>query len=564
MPENRIAYSISFTTPGGKRGLKPIVDVAKSAGISPDEIDLHGRFKAKIHLSLLNRLADRPNGKLILVTGITPTTKGEGKTTVSIGLSQSLRRLGYNVIACLREPSLGPVFGMKGGATGGGKARIHPHTDINLHFNGDFHAITSAHNLLSAVIDNHIHHGNKLGLDPRRITWRRAIDMNDRALTNIVTGLGGPRRGVPRESGFDITPASEIMAILCLSRDLDDLKRRLGRIVIGRTFSGESVAAADLNCRNAMALLLRDAIMPNLVQNDEGGPVIVHGGPFANIAHGCSSILGTRMGLKLADYTVTEAGFGADLGAEKFIDIKCRAGGFAPSLAVIVATVRALKRHGGVRASALEAENVNAVETGLKNLQKHVENMTTFKLKAVVAVNRFQTDTDGEIQAILDYCRGASIPATVANVFNQGAEGGIELAETVVDAIPSAEPEYRPLYGLDLPARKKIEAIATTVYGAREVVFASGVRGAIRRFRSAGYGDLPICVAKTQYSLSDNPRAAGRPEGFTITVREARLSAGAGFIVALTGDMLTMPGLPEIPSAEGMTLNSDGTVTGLL
>ncbi len=543
--------------------MKPIVDVAKSVGISPDEIDLYGRFKAKIHLSLLDRLAARPDGKLVLVTGITPTNKGEGKTTVSIGLSQSLRRLGHSSIVCLREPSLGPVFGMKGGATGGGKARIRPHADINLHFNGDFHAVTSAHNLLAAVIDNHLHHGNKLGLDPRRITWRRAIDMNDRALTNIITGLGGPRRGVPRESGFDITPASEIMAILCLSQNIDDLKDRLGRIVIGRTLNGDSVAAAALKCHNAMALLLRDAIMPNLVQNDDGGPAIVHGGPFANIAHGCSSILGTRMGLKLADYTVTEAGFGADLGAEKFIDIKCRAGGFAPSLAVVVATVRALKRHGGERTAALEVENVKAVEAGLENLRKHVENMAAFKLNTVIAINRFETDTDDEIQAILDYCHRASIPAAVTNVFSQGADGGLELAQAVVDAVPSTEPEYCPLYDLNLPTRKKIEKIATEIYGAREVVFAVSARRAIRRFRSAGYGDLPICIAKTQYSLSDNPRAAGRPEGFSITVREARLSAGAGFIVALTGDILTMPGLPETPSAEGMVLHTDGTVTGL-
>lgn len=543
--------------------MKPVTEIAGSVGIGADEIDPYGRFKAKIHLDLLDRLGDKPNGKLILVTGITPTNKGEGKTTVSIGLGQSLRMLGHSSIVCLREPSLGPVFGLKGGATGGGKAQILPHTDINLHFNGDFHAVTSAHNLLAAVTDNHIHHGNKLGLDPRRITWRRAIDMNDRALTNIVIGLGGTHRGVPRESGFDITPASEVMAILCLAKNLQDLKDRLGRVVIGQTFDGDLVTAAELKCDNAMALLLRDAIMPNLVQNSDGGPVIVHGGPFANIAHGCSSNLGTRMGMKLADFTVTEAGFGADLGAEKFIDIKCRAEDFAPSLAVMIATVRALKRQGGVKAAALSSENIAAVESGLDNLQKHVDNMALFGLRTVIAINRFDTDTDAEIETIIDFCRSSSIPAAATNVFNEGSAGGLDLAKAVVDAVPSKQPDYRPIYDLELPTRQKIEKIATEIYGASHVAFAPAARGALRRLQGAGFGNLPICMAKTQYSLSDNPRVVGRPEGFSVTVREIRLSAGAGFIVVLTGDVLTMPGLPETPSAAQMILDADGSVTGL-
>ncbi len=544
--------------------MKPIAEIAEGAGILPDEIDLYGRYKAKIHLAVLDRLADKPDGNLILVTGITPTTKGEGKTTISIGLAQALRRAGHSAIACLREPSLGPVFGMKGGATGGGKARIVPHIDINLHFTGDFHAVTAAHNLLSAVVDNHLHHGNQLGLDPRRVTWRRAIDMNDRALISVIVGLGGSRRGVPRESGFDITPASEVMAVLCLSTGLDDLKQRLGRIVVGRTFGGDSVTVLDLKCQDAMTLLMREALMPNLVQDLEIGPTIVHGGPFANIAHGCSSILGTRMGLKLADYVVTEAGFGADLGAEKFFDIKCRSGSLSPKVVVMIATVRALKRHGGVKAAKLDQEDVEAVKRGLPNLRKHVENMGKFGMKTVIAMNRFPSDSDAEVAAVLEECESEGLAGAVTDVFEQGSAGGTDLAKAVTDSVKSGESDFHPLYPLDLPVREKIETIAAEVYGADTVNFTAAARRTLRRLEKEGYGELPVCIAKTQYSLSDKPRVVGRPEGFSISVREIRLSAGAGFVVALTGETLTMPGLPPHPASEGMTISADGTVSGLV
>lgn len=543
---------------------KPISEVAGSLGLQPDEFNSYGPLMGKVRTQVLERLADKPDGKLILVTAISPTSAGEGKTTVTVGLAQTLFSMGKNALSCTREPSLGPVFGIKGGATGGGQATLEPSLEINLHFTGDFHAITSAHNLLAAMLDNHLHQGNKLGIDPRRVTWRRTIDMNDRALRNIVIGLGGRTEGVPRESGFDITPASEIMAILCLSSDLTDLKERLGRIVVGETYDRQPVTAADLNAHSAMTILLREAIHPNLVQNMAGGPAIVHGGPFGNIAHGCNSIIATRVGLKLADYVVTEAGFGTDLGAEKFFNIKCRRAGLAPAAVVLVATVRALKLHGGIKPADLETENASALKTGLANLQKHIENVKKFGLDVVVAVNRFPSDTANDMRIVAEFCAAEGVPVAETDVFANGIAGGEALAEAVLRLVDgAAENSFKLLYPDDVPLKDKIGAIAREIYGAAGVTYAPPTTTVLRQLERRGFKHLPICMAKTQSSFSDNPRLLGRPEGFTITVREVKLAAGAGFVIPLTGDIMTLPGLPAVPAADGMTIDEAGNVEGI-
>ena len=542
---------------------RPIGEIAALLDLGPDEFDSYGQYKAKIHLDVLDRLVDKPDGKLILTAGITPTAAGEGKTTVAVGLAQALFKMGKRALSCTREPSLGPVFGMKGGATGGGQATLLPAVDINLHFTGDLHAITAAHNLLAAIVDNHLHHGNQLGIDPRRVTWRRVLDMNDRALRNVVIGLGGRTQGVPRETGFDITPASEVMAILCLASDLADLKARLGRIIVGETFDRRPVTASDLQADNAMTILLCEALMPNLVQSAEQGPAIVHGGPFGNIAHGSNSNLGTRMGLKLADYVITEAGFGSDLGAEKFLNIACRAGGFAPDAAVLVASARALKLHGGARKSDLDTEDLAALHDGFPNLEKHVENLTRFGLPVVVSLNRFSTDSDAEIRAVTDRCRAADIAVAETTVFADGADGGYMLAEEVLRLLEAPQRRFRLLYPDELALKEKIETVAREIYGASGVTYSVAAARVLRRLERSGFGQLPVCIAKTQYSLSDKPRVLGRPQGFKINVREVRLSAGAGFVIPLTGDMLTMPGLPATPAADGMTIDASGDVTGL-
>ena len=542
----------------------PITEVAGRLALESDEFSSYGPLMGKIRTQVLERLADKPNGKLILVTAISPTSAGEGKTTVTVGLAQTLYSMGKNALSCTREPSLGPVFGIKGGATGGGKATLAPSLEINLHFTGDFHAITSAHNLLAAMLDNHLHQGNKLGIDPRRVTWRRTIDMNDRALRNIVIGLGGRTEGVPRESGFDITPASEIMAILCLSSDLADLKERLGRIVVGETFDRQPVTAADLNAHTAMTILLREAVHPNLVQNMAGGPAIVHGGPFGNIAHGCNSIIATRVGLKLADYVVTEAGFGTDLGAEKFFNIKCRRAGLTPDAVVLVATVRALKLHGGVRPKDLETENTAALEAGLANLQKHIENIKAFGLDIVVALNRFPSDTANDMRTVAEFCAAEGVPVAETDVFAGGIPGGNALAEAVLALLAEqTENRFALLYPDDMPLKDKIATVAREIYGATKVNYAPAANRVLRQLQRSEHKSLPICMAKTQSSFSDNPRLLGRPEGFSITVREVKLSAGAGFIVPLTGDIMTLPGLPAVPAADGMTIDDAGNVGGL-
>ena len=543
---------------------QPITEVAGRLDLQSDEFSSYGPLMGKVRTQVLERLAEKPDGKLILVTAISPTSAGEGKTTVTVGLAQTLFSMGKNALSCTREPSLGPVFGIKGGATGGGKATLEPSLEINLHFTGDFHAITAAHNLLAAILDNHVHQGNSLGIDPRRITWRRTIDMNDRALRNIVIGLGGRTEGVPRESGFDITPASEIMAILCLSSDLADLKERLGRIVVGETFDRKPVTATDLNAHAAMTILLREAIHPNLVQNMAGGPALVHGGPFGNIAHGCNSIIATRVGLKLADYVVTEAGFGTDLGAEKFFNIKCRRAGLTPAAVVLVATVRALKLHGGVRPADLETENPAALQAGLANLQKHIENIRKFGLDVVVALNRFPSDTANDMRAVSDFCEAEGVPVAETDVFAGGIEGGKTLAEAVLRLLDrGAENTFALLYPDDMPLKDKIATVAREIYGAAKVNYAPAANRTLRQLQRGDHKRLPICMAKTQSSFSDNPRLLGRPKDFTITVREVKLAAGAGFIVPLTGDILTLPGLPAVPAADGMTIDDAGNVEGI-
>jgi formate--tetrahydrofolate ligase len=543
--------------------LRPITDLAADLRLDAGHVEPYGAHKAKVRLEALARLADRPDGRLVLVTAMTPTPAGEGKSTTTVGLGDAFRRLGHRAIVAIREPSLGPCFGRKGGAAGGGHAQIVPMEDINLHFTGDIHAVGAAHNLVAALVDNHLAHGNARRLDPRRIVWKRAVDMNDRALRNIVIGLGGPAHGVPRESGYEITVASELMAILCLARDLHDLRARAARMVVGETAEGEPVTAGDLGAAGAVTVLLRDAIKPNLVQTLEGTPAFVHGGPFGNIAHGCNSLVATRLALKLGDVVVTEAGFATELGAEKFCDIKCRAGRLTPAAAVVVATIRALKLHGGARLADLGREDVAAVERGLANLDQHVENMRAFGLPVVVALNHFVEDTEREVRAVLDACDAAGVPARLSRVWELGGKGGEALAETLLDVMGRRPSTFRYLYDDDLPLERKIETIATTLYGAARVDVLAPAATKLARYARLGFGRLPVCMAKTQNSLSDDPRKLGRPRDYTLVVRDAKLCAGAGFVIAYTGDVLTMPGLPERPAAEGIDIDADGNVVGL-
>ena len=543
--------------------MKPILEIAQNLDLQEDEIESYGKYKAKINLSVWNRLKDKPNGKLILVTAINPTPAGEGKTTTTVGLGQALSKMGKKAMIAVREPTLGPCFGVKGGAAGGGYAQVVPMEDINLHFTGDFHAITSTHSLLAAMLDNSIQQGNLLNIDPRQVVFRRVVDMNDRALRKIVMGLGGRMEGVPRESGYDITVASEVMAILCLASDLMDLKERFGKIVVAYTYEGKPVTAHDLEAEGAMALLMKDAIKPNLVQTLENTPVFIHGGPFANIAHGCNSLMATKLGLKLADYLVTEAGFGADLGAEKFFDLKCRFGGLKPEAVVIVATVRALKMNGGLSKDQLGTEDLEALARGVVNLEKHIENMSKFGVPAVVAINRFPTDTEAELDLVRERCQELGAEVALSEVFTRGGEGGVELAKKVLSVLERQESKFKVLYELDLSIEEKIEKIATEIYGADGVNFDKTAQASMKKYVEMGYGDLPICMAKTQYSLTDDATRLGRPTGFTITVREVRLSAGAGFLVAITGAIMTMPGLPKRPAAMRMDIDADGTITGL-
>ena len=541
----------------------PIKEIAKSLSIEEDDLELYGKYKAKLPLSLVDKYSDRPDGKLILVTAINPTPAGEGKTTVTVGLGEAMSKIGKNAVIALREPSMGPVFGIKGGAAGGGYAQVIPMEDINLHFTGDMHAITAANNLLCAIIDNHIQQGNELSIDPRRILFKRCLDMNDRALRNVIVGLGGKINGVPREDGFMITVASEVMAILCLASDIDDLKLRLGRILVAYTYDGKPVYAKDLQVVGAMAALLKDAIKPNLVQTLENTPALMHGGPFANIAHGCNSVTATKLGLKLADYCITEAGFGADLGAEKFLDIKCRYAGLKPSCIVIVATIRALKYNGGVAKSDLKYENVSALEKGIVNLQTHIENMKKYGVPVVVAINRFMTDTDEEIKVIEDFCEKQDVLVSLTEVFANGGNGGVDLAKKVVKTIEEKPSDFKPLYDAELPIKEKLDIIAREIYRADGVVYTKAAEKAIADIEALGKDKLPVCVAKTQYSLSDDQTKLGKPENFTITVRDVRLSAGAGFIVALTGDIMTMPGLSKQPAAYSIDVDTDGNIKGL-
>ena len=541
----------------------PITEVAKVLDIPSDELEQYGKYKAKLSYSYIKENMNREDGKLVLVTAINPTPAGEGKTTTNVGLSMALSRLGKKTVTTLREPSLGPCFGVKGGAAGGGYSQVVPMDDINLHFTGDFHAITSAHSLLAALLDNHIHQGNKLGIVTKRIVWKRVVDMNDRALRNIVIGLGGKGDGVTRENGFDITVASEIMAILCLASDLDDLKERLSKMVVAYNYEGEAVTAGDLEATGAMALLLKDAIKPNLVQTLENTPAFIHGGPFANIAHGCNSVVATKTALKLGDYVITEAGFGADLGAEKFFDIKCRYAGLKPDCVVIVATVRALKMNGGVAKDNLAEENLDALRAGSSNLIRHIENVAKFGVPSVVAINRFPTDTDAELELLDKICEEYGVKVVLSEVFAKGAEGGMDLAEEVVRICEEGKADFKPLYDLDLSIEEKMEKIAKEIYRADGVDFTPAAKKQIKELTKLGYDKLPICVAKTQYSFSDDATLLGAPTGFTITVRELRVSAGAGFIVALTGSIMTMPGLPKVPAANGMDILSDGTIIGL-
>ena len=541
----------------------PIVEIAKKLGLEEDDIIQYGKYKAKVNLKVLERLKDKKDGKLVLVTAINPTPAGEGKTTTNIGLSMGLNKIGKTAITALREPSLGPSFGVKGGAAGGGYSQVVPMEDINLHFTGDFHAITTAHNLISAMLDNHIHQGNELNIDPRRIVWKRVLDLNDRALRNIVVGLGGRANGVPREDGFDITVASEIMAILCLSEDLEDLKERVGRIIVAYRYDGSPVYVKDLKAEGSVALLMKDAIYPNLVQTLENTPALIHGGPFANIAHGCNSILATKLALKLADYTVTEAGFGADLGAEKFFDIKCRFGNLKPNAAVIVATVRALKHHGGVKKEELGNENIEALARGFENLEKHIENVNKFGVPAVVAINRFPTDTEAELEFLMKKCKEAGAEAVLSEVWAKGGEGAIELAQKVVEICETKESNFKPLYDVEESIKDNIEKIAVEVYGADGVEFTKACEKKIKQIEELGLDKMPICMAKTQYSLSDDPTLLARPKGFKITVRDIKVSNGAGFLVALTGEIMTMPGLPKVPAANNIDILPSGEIVGL-
>ena len=546
-----------------KAHMLPITEVAGKLGIGEEDIELYGRYKAKLSMDLIKRVQDKPDGKLILVTAITPTPAGEGKSTTTVGLAQGLAKIGQKVIVALREPSLGPCMGIKGGAAGGGYSQVVPMEDINLHFTGDFHAITSAHMLLAAMLDNHIQQGNALNIDPRRIVWKRVVDMNDRELRNIVVGLGGKAHGVPRQDGFDITVASEVMAILCLATGLHDLKERLSKIIVAYDYSGNPITAGMLKAQGAMAALLKDAVKPNLVQTLENVPAIIHGGPFAHIAHGCNSVMATKTALKLADYTITEAGFGADLGAEKFFDIKCRYAGLKPDAVVLVATVRALKMHGGVPKTDLATPDVEAVKRGIVNLEKHIENIKQYGLPLVVAINAFAQDTPEELEAIRSHCAAHGVNVALSEVFAKGGEGGIELAKEVVALATSGKADFKLLYGEELSLKEKIETIAKKIYGAVGVNYTKEANNALKDFEKMGYGHLPVCMAKTQYSFSDDPALLGRPEGFEITIKNCRIAAGAGFVVVLTGDIMTMPGLPKVPAAEKIDVSDDGVISGL-
>ena len=543
--------------------LRPIGEIADKLRIPADALEPYGRHKAKIGFDFINTQQSKPDGALVLVTGISPTPAGEGKTTTTVGLGDALNRIGKRAVICLREPSLGPSFGMKGGAAGGGYSQVVPMDQINLHFTGDFHAITSANNLLAAMIDNHVYWGNSLGIDARRISWRRCLDMNDRALRSIVNSLGGVANGFPREDGFDISVASEVMAVFCLSRDLDDLQARLGRMIVAQTRDGGAVTAKDLKADGAMAVLLKDALAPNLVQTLEGSPAFVHGGPFANIAHGCNSVMATRLGLKLADVVVTEAGFGADLGAEKFIDIKCRSAGLTPSCAVVVATVRALKMHGGVARSALGKEDVAAVQRGVANLARHVENLGKFGLPVVVGVNHFNSDTEAEFAAIRDAMASRGVEVISCTHWGDGSAGAERLARAVMERVDGGKAASKPLYPLELKLADKIRAIAQQIYRASDISMTEAVARRLKGFEDAGFGNVPVCIAKTQYSFTSDPTVMGAPDGFVLPVREVRLSAGAGFVVAICGDIMTMPGLPRVPSAEAIHLREDGEIEGL-
>ena len=544
--------------------MKRINEIALKMGLEEDDYEQHGKYRAKVELSVLKKNKDNKDGKLILVTAITPTPAGEGKSTVTVGLTQALNKKGYNSIAALREPSLGPVFGMKGGATGGGYSQVVPMEDINLHFTGDLHAISTAHNLISACIDNHLTHGNELDIDVTRITWKRVIDMNDRALREVIVGLGSKINGIPRESSFQITVASEIMAIFCLAESLDDLKERIGKIVFGYTRSGSALKVSDLKIQGAATALLKEAIKPNLVQTLENTPVFIHGGPFANIAHGCNSVLATKMALKLSDYVVTEAGFAADLGAEKFLDIKSRVAGLNPNAVVIVATARALKHHGGDK--ILKGENLETLRKGLVNLEKHIENMRKFNLPVVVAINKFITDTDNELDIIQKFCEDKGVKVALCEIWSKGGEGGFDLVDLVMEALQeneNSEIKYTPLYDLKAATKEKILTIATEIYGANGVKFTTKASNDIKKYEELGYSNLPICMSKTQKSLSDNPTLLGRPTDFEVTINEVRLSAGAGFLVVMAGEIIDMPGLPKKPAAEGIDVDSNGKISGL-
>ena len=539
-----------------------IREIAKTAGVDEKYLEQYGNYKAKVDYNILKDMADKPNGKLVLVTAINPTPAGEGKTTTTVGLADAMRRIGKNVMVALREPSLGPVFGVKGGAAGGGYAQVVPMEDINLHFTGDFHAIGAANNLLAAMLDNHIYQGNALGIDPRQITWRRCVDMNDRQLRFVVDGLGGKVNGTPREDGYDITVASEIMAVLCLASDITDLKERLSRLVVGYTYAGKPVTAGDLHAQGAMAALLKDALKPNLVQTLEHTPAFVHGGPFANIAHGCNSVMATKLSLSLADYVITEAGFGADLGAEKFLDIKCRYAGIAPSACVLVATVRALKSHGGVAKADLNQPNLEAVKAGASNLVRHIDNLKNgFGLPVVVAINAFPTDTPEEQAYVEQVCAEQGVPCVLSEVFAKGGEGGKALAEKVLEVMEDRPIQY--VYPLEMPLKQKVEAIAKKIYRADGVNFSAAASKTLAELTELGYGDLPVCIAKTQYSFSDNAKLTGAPTGFTMEVREVRLAAGAGFVVVICGNIMTMPGLPKKPAAVNIDVDAEGKITGL-
>ena len=540
-----------------------IREVAAKVGIEEEDLEFYGKYKAKLSDELMERVKDRPDGKLVLVTAINPTPAGEGKTTITVGLGEAMAKLGKKALIALREPSLGPCFGIKGGAAGGGYAQVVPMEDLNLHFTGDFHAITSANNLLAALLDNHIQQGNALGIDPRQVVWKRCVDMNDRVLRNVVVGLGNKMDGMVREDHFVITVASEIMAILCLADDLEDLKKRLGRIIVAYTFSGEPVTADQLHATGAMTALLKDAIKPNMIQTLEHTPALVHGGPFANIAHGCNSVIATKTALKLADYVITEAGFGADLGAEKFFDIKCRMNGLNPDAVVLVATVKALKYNGGVPKTELGQENLEALKKGIVNLEKHIENLQKYQVPVVVTLNRFITDTDAELAFVEKFCKDRNCDFALANVWEKGGEGGIELANAVLNTLENKKSDFKVLYKDELSIKEKISCIATEIYGAANVTYSPEADRAIAKIEEMGFGNFPVCMAKNQYSLSDDPKKLGRPEGFDINIREVYVSAGAGFVVAITGTIMTMPGLPKVPAAENISVNDDGVICGL-